>query len=188
MEKAVVLILFVCIIGLGLLGCSGRIGNNDDTGYFSVADYLKPNTNEDLSDKIQKIIDENPNRTIFFPDCTYQVSKPICTPADPSKAVSLKLSSFAIIKASDDWESDEAVIRICGKDPYNEIRYVGSNYSFEGGYIDGNGKANGISIDSGRETVIKETSIKNAKIGLHIKHGANNSSSDADVYGVNIVG
>jgi len=186
--KKIVLFLLVCTIGLIIFGCSKKNAIDDGTGYIFVTNYLNPDTDEDLSDKIQKIIDENPNRTIFFPDGTYKLSKPICTPADPAKAVSLKLSSFAILKASDDWSSDEAVVRMGGKDPYNEIRFVGSNYSFEGGYIDGNGKANGISIDSGRETVIRETSIKNAKIGLHIKHGANNGSSDADIYGVNIIG
>lgn len=70
----------------------------------------------------------------------------------------------------------------------NDIRTVGSNYYFEGGIIDGNGIANVISIDGGRETVIRNVSIEHTRVGIHIKKGANNNSSDAGVFGVDIVG
>jgi hypothetical protein len=75
-----------------------------------------------------------------------------------------------------------------GAEPFNNITTNGSNYYFYGGIIDGNGVANGISIDSGRETSIRNVSIKHTYIGLHIKSGANNKSSDADIDTVNIVG
>ena len=125
---------------------------------------------------------------IFFPDGEYLLSKPICTPADPRIAVSLELSCFAIIKAADGWDSPEALVRMGGIYPYNSISIPGSNYHFKGGIIDGNGVANGISIDSGRETSIHNVSIKHTFIGIHIKRGANNGSSDADIETVNIVG
>ncbi len=54
--------------------------------------------------------------------------------------------------------------------------------------MDGNGRANGISIDSGRETSIRYVSIQNTVIGLYIKHGANGGSLDADIFNVNIDG
>ena len=157
-------------------------------GYVVVTDYLEANTGKDVSDAIQKVIDENPHRTIFFPDGEYILAKPICTPANPDNAVSLHLSNFATLKASDDWSDTEAMVRLGASEPFNTIYVNGSNYYFYGGIIDGNMKANGISIDSGRETSIRNVSIKHTFVGVHIKFGANNSSSDADIETVNIVG
>lgn len=159
-----------------------------DLGYVVVTKYVKANSGKDVSDAIQKIIDENPNRTIYFPDGVYLISKPICTPADPTKSVSLELSNYATIKAVDGWDNEEAMVRLGGKDPFNNIKIPGSNYYLAGGIIDGSGVAKGVSIDSGRETVIRNTSMKNVVLGIHIKHGANSGSSDADISSVNIVG
>lgn len=156
--------------------------------YVVVTDYIAADGKTDVSDVIQQIIDENSNRTIYFPDGVYLISKPICTPADPRKSVDLQLSNYAVIKAGDDWSDDEAMIRLGGKDAANDTHTVGSNYSLTGGVIDGSGKANAVSIDSGRETAIRNVSIKNAVIGIYVKYGANNSSSDADISDVNIIG
>ncbi len=157
-------------------------------GYVVVTDYIDTEGGRDLSDDLQRLIDENPNRTIYFPDGVYLLSKPICTPANPIHSVSLELSTYAIIRATDDWSENEALIRLGAAEPFNDINTVGSNYYLTGGIIDGNGKANGISIDSGRETCVHHISIKNTRIGIHIKWGANNRSSDADIHNVNIVG
>ena len=62
------------------------------------------------------------------------------------------------------------------------------NYYLAGGIIDCRGVAKGISIDGGRETVVRNCSIKGSIVGLHIKRGANSGSSDSDISGVNIVG
>lgn len=150
--------------------------------------HVKTDGKADVSDALQRIIDSNPNRTIYFPDGVYLISKPILTPASPSKSVALELSNYAIIKAADNWSSSEAMIRLGGKDPANNIQTPGSNYYLDGGVIDGSGIAKGISIDNGRETVIRNTSIKNVTLGIHIKPGANNGSSDCDIHNVNIVG
>ena len=157
-------------------------------GYVIVTDYLEANTGEDLSDKIQKIIDENPNRTIYFPDGEYMLSKPIATSGNPVNSVSLHLSNYAVLKAAPDWSSSEAIVRLGAAEPYNDIYTNGSNYYFYGGIVDGSGVANGIAIESGRETSVRNVSIKHTKIGLHIKSGANSGSSDADIDTVNIVG
>ena len=159
-----------------------------DFGYVIATDYVPADGKTDVSDALQKLIDDNPNRTIFFPDGVYLLSKPILTPAHPEKSVSLQLSSFAVLKASEDWDCDEAVVRLGASHPANDIYTIGSNYSFSGGIVDGSGKANGISIDGGRETVVKDVSIKHVRIGIHIKRGANSGSSDADISGVNIIG
>ena len=156
--------------------------------YVVVTDYLQVNTGEDLSDIIQKIIVDNPNRVIFFPDGEYCLGKPILTPANPKKSVCLHLSNYAVIKAMDSWNSNEALIRLGALEPFNSVEINGSNYYLSGGIIDGNNVANGVSVDSGRETRIDNLSIRNTKIGLHIKNGANSGSSDCDVCNVNIIG
>ena len=157
-------------------------------GYVVVTDFVPANAGRDVSDELQKVILDNPNKTIYFPDGEYLLSKPICTPGNPKTAVSLELSTFACIRAAEDWDSDEALVRLGAAEPFNDIYTPGSNYYFTGGIIDGSNKANGISIDSGRETCIHHVSIKNTRVGIHIKWGANNRSSDADVHSVNIVG
>ena len=159
-----------------------------NTRYLIVTDYFENDGIRDVADDIQRLIDENPNRVLFFPDGVYNLSKPILTPAAPKTSVCLQLSMYAVIRPHTDWNSDEALIRLGAKEPANDIHTIGSNYYLEGGIIDGGGFANGVSIDGGRETSIRNVSIKHTKIGIHIKYGANYGSSDADIFGVNIVG
>lgn len=159
--------------------------------YVVVTEHgVTPNTGADMSTAIQKIIDENPNKTIYFPDGVYTVSKPIKTSAKYDKSVSLLLSNYAEIKASSRWTTSQstAVIMLGAAEAYNSVENPGSNYFLEGGIINGNGRANGVSIDSGRETRVEGVSIKNAVVGLHIKKGVNAGSSDADIFNVNITG
>ncbi|MBR2730484.1 MAG: hypothetical protein IKD72_00670, partial [Clostridia bacterium] len=141
----------------------------------------------DVSDAIQAMIDDNPNRTLFFPDGEYLISKPIVTPAAPSKSVDLRLSNYAVLKAAPDFRG-AALVMLGGKDAANDTHTNGSNYSLTGGILDGAGIANGIEISGGRETAVREVSIKNTVIGLHILFGANSGSSDADISDVNIIG
>ena len=157
-------------------------------GYIIVTDYINIREQTDVSDAIQKLIDNNPNRTIYFPDGTYILEKPVLTPADPHKSVDLQLSNFAVIKASENWSHSEALIRLGASFPANNIYTPGSNYGINGGIIDCSGKAKAISIDGGRETYIRNLNIKNSIVGIHIKHGANSGSSDADIHSVNITG
>lgn len=158
-------------------------------GYLIVTEHgVVADGKTDVSDAIQKLIDENPQRTLFFPDGTYMLSKPILTPADPKLSVCLHLSAYAVLKADKTWTSKEAVVRLGAKHPKNNITTIGSNYYIQGGFIDGSNVANGISIDGGRETAIRHINIKHAHIGIHIKRGANSGSSDADVNNVNIIG
>ena len=163
--------------------------NEMTNGYLVVTDYIPANSGKDVSDELQALILNNPHKTFFFPDGEYLLSKPVDTPANPKNAVSLKLATFAIIAPTEDWQGgDEALIRLGAAEPFNDIGTPGSNYGVEGGCFDGRGRANGISIDSGRETFIRNLSIKNTRLGIYIKRGANNGSSDADVRDVNIVG
>lgn len=160
----------------------------DNKGYIVVTDYVEVNSGKDVSDALQELVLANPQKTIFFPDGEYLLAKPLCTPANPAHAVSLKLSDFAIIRPTADWDSDEALIRLGAAEPWNDIDTAGSYYGIMGGVIDGCGIAKAISIDSGRETYVRDLSIKGAQVGIHIKKGANSGSSDSDVRDVNIVG
>ena len=176
--------MMVCValaMGLSALGLAA-----EGEGVLSAVGIIRDGKTP-CSDAIQRLIDQNPNREIYFPDGTYLLDKPICTPAHPKRSVSLHLSTFAIFKASPDWKSPEAMVRLGGIHPANDIRTAGSWYWFKGGIIDGSGVASGISIDSGRETMVAEVSMKRVKIGLRIKHGANSGSSDSDIRNVNIV-
>lgn len=179
--------VFLSIICLFSCLCISATAESNK-GYIIVTDTIPANSGVDVADEIQSLIDANPNRTIFFPDGEYLLSKPIYTPAEPTKSISLELSDFAVIKAIGDWTYGEAVVQLGGKFPANDTHTPGSNYSLEGGVIDGSGIANGISINSGRETAVRDTSIKNTVVGLHIKYGANSGSSDSDITGINIIG
>ena len=154
----------------------------------STAAVFAPAPGEDAADALQALIDASPNRTIEIPDGTYLLSHPVATPADPQFAVSLKLADFAVLKAAPDFPARQPLVKLGGSHPSNNIRAVGSVYSFSGGVLDGSGVAAGIWIESGRETRVRDVSMKNVCLGLRVKYGANNGSSDCDVRDVHIVG
>lgn len=176
-------LLSIIIIAISII--INGVANAHNKDCINVMDYIS-DTSKDVAAYIQTCIDENPNRVIYFPDGIYLISTPLKTPANPDRSVSLELSNYAIIKPITGWNHDEAMICLGGKNPYNTIIKPGSNYYLSGGIIDCMGIAKGISIDSGRESMIRYTSIKNSIIGIHIKKGANNNSSDADIMDVNI--
>ncbi len=147
-----------------------------------------PAKGADAADALQALIDANPNHTIHIPDGVYLISHPVATPADPERAVSLRLDDFAVLKAVPDFPYRKPLIRLGGIHPANNIRKAGSVYSFSGGVLDGSGRAAGIFIESGRETRVRDVSMKNVSLGLRIFRGANNGSSDCDIRDVNIVG
>lgn len=158
-------------------------------GYLIVPEEIKRDGVTDVTQQLQTLIYKNPKRTIFFPDGTYLISKPLLTSANPSKTVSLVLSQYAVIKAdAKKWDTDEAMIRLGGGGFGNNAERAGSHTVFRGGVVDGSGIASGISIDSGIQTVVTGTTLINTKVGLHIKNGANGGSADADISGLNIVG
>ena len=156
------------------------------SGFINVADFVAADGKTDAADGIQRLIDENPNRTLWFADGTYLLSKPICTPAAPRRSVDLRLSNYAILKAAPGWTNTEAMVRLGGIHPANDINTPGSVYSLTGGIIDGSGAAKGVSIDSGRETRVRLVSMKNVLVGIHIK--AEGLPSDADIADVHIQG
>lgn len=77
---------------------------------------------------------------------------------------------------------------LLGNDSANDIVTTGSYYGVTGGTLDGNKVANGINIEGGRETLVRGVCIKDAKVGILIKEGINNSSSDCDFEDITIIG
>jgi len=192
---------YICMLAILFVGCmmngvacgeshnaEEKIMDSENRGYIIATEYMPADGKTDISDTLQQLIYENPNSTIYFPDGVYILAKPVLMPADPKYSVDLQLSNFACLKASDDWDCGEAMLRFGAVYPANDINTPGSNYGINGGIIDGSGKARGISIDGGRETYIRNVNIKNVVVGIHIKSGANNGSSDADISSINIVG
>lgn len=172
-------------------------GNDDEDvdesaiekGYVVVSEYVKPNARKDVSDDLQKLIDDNPQSTIYFPDGEYLISKPLKTSSDPAKSVSLQLGTYAIIKATQDWDDTQGhMIQLGAKDKNYSIDQVGNNYFMSGGVIDGSGKARGLSVEGGKETSLRYISIKFVTQGIYIAASESGESSDVDLETVNIVG
>ena len=162
--------------------------------YINVADFVKPDLGRDVYSQLQSLIDDNPKKTLYFPDGEYLISKSLKTHGDPSLAVSFLLGDGAVIKATDNWTTEKGcdslvqfgVYESFNKEvsesgPLSDVISTGSYFWIQGGTFDGNGVANGISLDGGRETLIKNTVIKNVNLGIRINIGVNNKSSDMDV-------
>ena len=171
--------------------------SRSDKDFVNVTDYFPADTGEDVTALIQKIIDTNTKRTIYFPDGEYIISRPILTNGGAASTVSLWLSDGAVIKADpENWrtQSNDVTAMIClGKQDRdlasnNDVISAGSYYSIQGGTIDGSGVAETICLGGGRETLVKNIVLKNTPLGIDIKLGTNNVSSDMDIDDVTIIG
>ena len=162
-----------------------------NTDFVIVTDYVIPNTGEPLDVFLQELIDVNPRRTIYFPDGEYVIQNPLFTAADGKESVSIQLADGAVIKADKNFKTREgsALLHIGGARPKNDIQSLGSYYVVSGGTLDGNNVADGISVDSGRESVFRNLCIRNPKLkGIYVAKGANNGSSDLDFEDITIIG
>ena len=154
--------------------------------YVIITEYTDKVKTGDMSDAIQQAIDENPNRTIYFPDGTYPVHKPIQTSADPDKCVSLRLSNSAIVTAAgnaDNWTAGRAVFELGAKD--NDVVSEAKTY-FIGGYVNAAklGLAEAISVDGGN-VLINNVSIKGAEVGITIEENARADVDSCVIIGTN---
>jgi hypothetical protein len=162
--------------------------NFEDAGYVLVSDYLKPDPKKDAADAIQKLIDENPNRTLYFPDGTYLLSKPIETSADPDKKVSFKLSNYAQFKPMDTWTYGEPLFKIGAKGEASEEPDAENGVVLEGGILNGDNRADAIWVVGGGNVSIRYSAIKYAVVGIHVKADENGGGPTVDVTTTNIVG
>lgn len=160
-----------------------------DNKFIVVTDFVKANTGADLYGSLQTLIKENPGRTLFFPDGEYVISNTLETSAVANKSTSFYFSSNAVLKAADNWNGGRGpLIGLGALDHTNDIMTPGSNFYVIGGIFDGNGESDGITINKGRETLIKDVVIINTRYGVNIPNGTNGSSSDADLDDITVIG
>lgn len=150
----------------------------DYSANFVVTEHME--ITADVTDALQKLINENPGRTLELPDGVYTISKPLTVPADCAKAVSLRLSDYAVIKAADSWSSNEAMICLANGSRNEESAPL--SFYLSGGTIDANGKAKAISVGDARDILISNVNIENALVGIEVKAGA------ADMENITITG
>ncbi|MCQ2753313.1 MAG: hypothetical protein MJ206_03605 [Bacilli bacterium] len=183
-----------------VVACNGKTPSGSP--YIEVSDYVDTSGQTPCSDILQKLINDNPHSTLHFRNGIYLLNKQIATPGDPDKSVDLKLDNYAVLRASDnyqakregeeqDWEEWQDqylyMVSLGGLDRINDVTKIGSIYGMDGGVVDGNGIAGGVEIAGGRESKVKNVSMKNVEVGLKIAKGVNSGSSDADVTNVDII-
>ena len=165
-----------------------KIPNPLDTPINVLLNGVKGDGTSDDTLAIQTLIDNNPNRTIYFPEATYLISQPLVTPANYLKSVQLKLDKYAIIKASNNFIGDY-VIDLGGKDNNDQSMYnIGVLYGIDGGIIDCNNITGGIKV-YGISPTVTNCEIRNcSKIGVYLPSGMHNSSADAFISNLHIFG
>lgn len=161
---------------------------DNGVNYVLINEYKSLVNGKDYTAAIKKAIEENPTKTIYFPDGEYEVTEPIVVFAHASKSVSLRLSNYATIKASGWTDPTAAVIRLGVGEESDDI-FDSQNVFVMGGIIDASGAATGIAIEGSKDVFISNVAIKNASCGIHIKKGNNALAAiGADIENVNITG
>jgi hypothetical protein len=142
----------------------------------------------DDSTAIQSLIDNNPHKTLYFPNGTYLLSESIITSANYQHSVQLKLDKYAILKADNNFTGDY-VIELGGKDTDDQSMYnIGVLYGLDGGIIDCNNECGGILV-YGISPTVTNTEIRNcATIGIKLPLGMHNGSADAYISNIHIFG
>lgn len=137
---------------------------------------------------IQALIDNNPHRTLFFPDGVYLISAPLVIRTDNEYQVNFKLTGNAVIRAS---VAVESLVEI-GRQAGSWKRYQeGAIVTIDGGIFDATNAGNAFYLSSNRKcTKLMNLSILNVEQhGIYISVGTNTSnSSDADIANVSISG
>ncbi len=149
---------------------SNDVLDDKDNSYEGYV-VAKP-SKSDCYDTLQKLINDNLGKTIYFPDGTYNISKPLVVPTAPENRVSLKLSQYAVIAVnnSDSWNLGDPVIHFGADESYKEddSESVGSRAFITGGTINAKNVATGIKIEGMGNVTVHHMAIKNAVTGIHI--------------------
>ena len=144
----------------------GEWGEEIHEDYVIVTEYIKTGE-KDMARCIQKAIDENPNKTIYFPDGMYLIARPLKTSADPAKAVSFRFSNYAHLSVYEsEWEGGDAIIEVGANDSSK-----GASCSVIGGILGAGNITAAIAVKGGH-AFINNFSIKQATTGIVIKKGA----------------
>lgn len=137
---------------------------------------------------IQSLIDNNPHKTLFFPDGTYLISEPINIETGNDNQVNIIFSQNAILKTN---ETIDSLIEV-GKNEGSYNRYAeGFKVTIEGGILDATNTTQGLLLTANQKnTNIKDLTIINVETyGIYIDRGINTSvSSDALIENVTING
>ncbi len=126
----------------------------------------------DQSDELQKLIDDNPGRTIYFSDGVYKLSKPLVIPMAPEKRVSLRLSQYAVITVMDaaKWTAGDPLLHFGKGETADEasIDAVGARIYLTGGTLSCQKVADGVKVEGSGNLLISHIAIKNFANGVHI--------------------
>lgn len=138
--------------------------------YIVLTDHIK--TRNDISGDFQKVIDENPNSTIYIPDGTYLLAKPVNIPTEVGKAVSIRMSYRAMLQAAAAWagDKDDALLHVGSSKEKPAAAKGEDTCSITGGIIDTGGKAKGIIVEGAGNVYIANMAVKRINsVGIHIK-------------------
>lgn len=141
--------------------------------YIIISDIATTNpTIKDMSELIQKAIDENPGKTIYFPDGKYEFTKTVIMPSDPAKSVSFRLSNYATFTTARTWNSANTSMIQYGTPESPKTQSGAHTDYFMGGIFDVNGKCTAIEVYGGGRLFINNVAMEDTKIGVHIKPNA----------------
>ena len=142
----------------------------DDSGFIVVTDYIKASTGEDVAGALQKLIDKNWGKTLYFPDGEYLLSYPIQTSAVAGQTMSFILSPGAVIRAAKTWNGIKYANALFCMGALSD-QANGATAVIRGGVFDGNGKADGIAVMAGTDSVIEDVCIVDTRIGIDMGQG-----------------
>lgn len=140
--------------------------------YITVRDSIDVSDSADITADLQALIDNNPGRTVYFNDGVYNISSTVYLPTDKEKAVSLRFSNYATLKATANWSGDGAMIAIGAKNEAGSAEFAAN--TVHGGVIDGAGIAKvGLSIENSSNTFVSNVTVKGADTAVWVKPTAN---------------
>ena len=146
--------------------------------YIVVSDKIENAYGKDITAELQALIDTYPGKTIYFNDGTYTISSTIYIPTEKEKAVSIRLSNYATIKAAEGWKNDTPMIAIGAKS--DAAKAERSVNSFSGGKLDGAGFAKiGLTVENCKSPFISNVTLVNLQTSLTIKKTADVANVEA---------
>ena len=153
--------------------------------YIMISEIIAQYSDQrDLYEAIQTTIDENPGKTIYFPDGKYNISKTIVIPSEEGKSVSLRLSNYATFGPASNWDSNCTALIQYGNSENAKTQPADHSDYIMGGTFDCSGKLTAIEINGGGRLFVNNIAIENAKIGIHLKpNAAYNNLEDINITG-----
>lgn len=127
---------------------------------------------KDVADIIQKAIEENPGKTIYFPDGRYELSKTVVIPSEEGKSVSFRLSNYAYFCKKSGWNAENTALIQYGAAESAKTQSGDHSDYIMGGILDADNSITAIEVNGGGRLFVNNVSIKDARIGIHLKANA----------------